>query len=346
MKRIILIIAATLLIACGGGNPDAAQNSEISSFLAPKARMAQLDFTPVTQDDLYQFFAIAFGAAPGVIYMGQLNEAVDAGMTIKEIVNVFTTKSQFTDFYPTSLSHTNFATKLVDNVVGSSATTQAKASAVNDVVSALSLPDWTRGDVIFAIFTNLAGKPSTDPDWAGTSRKMKNQVVYAKYYTEVMKGNATDVPTLQKVIGSVSETSDISIPAIELAINNSPPVANAGVAQNVIVGSVVTLDGSGSSDANSNPLSYAWMLTSKPVGSTAVLSSTTSAKPTFNADVTGTYVVTLTVNDGKVNSTAVMIWIIAESTNKFTAQVSPEIFDFGNVNIGSQSAEKLFQVRS
>ncbi|NCO53755.1 MAG: hypothetical protein GW875_16960, partial [Deltaproteobacteria bacterium] len=92
-------------------------------------------------------------------------------------------------------------------------------------------------------------------------------------------------------------------------------VANAGVTQNVVAGSAVTLDGSASSDANSDPLTYAWTLTSKPAGSTAALSSATSAKPTFTADVAGTYVGTLTVNDGKVNSTAVTVTITAAVAN-------------------------------
>jgi len=52
-------------------------------------------------------------------------------------------------------------------------------------------------------------------------------------------------------------------------------------------------------------------LTSKPAGSSAALSSSTSAKPTFTADVAGTYVASLTVNDGNLSSTSVTVSITA-----------------------------------
>jgi len=112
-------------------------------------------------------------------------------------------------------------------------------------------------------------------------------------------------------------TTDSSAAAVTVtaSVANAAPVANAGIAQNVVAGNVVTLDGSASSDANSDPLTYAWTLTSKPAGSTAALSSATSARPTFTADVAGTYVCTLTVNDGKVNSTAVTVSITAAVAN-------------------------------
>ncbi|WP_051781259.1 right-handed parallel beta-helix repeat-containing protein [Janthinobacterium agaricidamnosum] len=89
---------------------------------------------------------------------------------------------------------------------------------------------------------------------------------------------------------------------ITASTGNAAPVAHAGWLQNVGAGTLVTLDGSASSDANHDKLSYAWSLTAKPAGSTAVLSSTSSVQPTFTADLAGTYVASLVVNDGKADS--------------------------------------------
>src|SRR5690349_12742235 len=52
---------------------------------------------------------------------------------------------------------------------------------------------------------------------------------------------------------------------------NTTPVANAGADQTVTAGSTITLNGSGSSDVDGNPLTFAWTLIVKPAGSTATL---------------------------------------------------------------------------
>lgn len=92
---------------------------------------------------------------------------------------------------------------------------------------------------------------------------------------------------------------------------NVAPVSNAGADQLVTAGSLVTLSGSSSLDANGDPVTYQWTLTSRPAGSQAVLAGATSVAPTFTADFAGTYVVSLVVSDGKASSAATTVTVIA-----------------------------------
>ncbi|HEX6396755.1 MAG TPA: PKD domain-containing protein, partial [Steroidobacteraceae bacterium] len=83
---------------------------------------------------------------------------------------------------------------------------------------------------------------------------------------------------------------------------NRAPVSNAGADQSANKAAAVTLDGSASTDADGNALSYRWTQTSGPPVS---LSSGTASKPTFTAPATsGTLVFSLVVNDGRTDSTA------------------------------------------
>ena len=65
---------------------------------------------------------------------------------------------------------------------------------------------------------------------------------------------------------------------------NPPPQANAGVDQTVRAGTVVTLDGSNSTDPNGTIASYTWKQTA---GTAATISNTAVARPTFTAPSVG-----------------------------------------------------------
>ncbi len=82
----------------------------------------------------------------------------------------------------------------------------------------------------------------------------------------------------------------------------TPPVADAGVDLQRDVSDLVTLDGTGSSDPEADPITYNWAFTSKPASSTATLTNPTTDSPSFTADVQGYYVIELIVDDGKVSS--------------------------------------------
>ena len=93
--------------------------------------------------------------------------------------------------------------------------------------------------------------------------------------------------------------------------NNTIPVADPGIDQLVTAtGTLITLDGNGSYDADNDPLTYKWTMTKKPSGSSAILSDDTIVNPTFTTDKEGTYMIELIVNDGTVDSNASAVTVI------------------------------------
>jgi beta-glucanase (GH16 family) len=96
---------------------------------------------------------------------------------------------------------------------------------------------------------------------------------------------------------------------------NIAPVAAAGTSQTVAVGARAYLDGSNSSDANGDPLSYTWSITARPSRSSATLSNAGSASPSFVADQPGSYTIQLIVNDGKADSAVATTVVVATPVN-------------------------------
>jgi choice-of-anchor B domain-containing protein len=76
---------------------------------------------------------------------------------------------------------------------------------------------------------------------------------------------------------------------------NRPPVADAGPDQTVPVATVVTLDGTGSSDPDGDPLTYAW---SQFSGLPVTIADPSVPRATVSGARAGTYVFELVVSDG------------------------------------------------
>jgi hypothetical protein len=127
---------------------------------------------------------------------------------------------------------------------------------------------------------------------------------------------------------------------------NIPPVANAGPDQSVHAGTVVTLDGSGSTDPDGHyPLSYAWQIISKPAGSTAALSNPTAVNPSFTADVLGDYTVELIVADSLGLQSAPDTVIISTSNTAPVADAGPDqAVTLLNSTVQSETIDKLIEV--
>jgi uncharacterized protein YggL (DUF469 family) len=101
---------------------------------------------------------------------------------------------------------------------------------------------------------------------------------------------------------------------ITIKQSNKVPTANAGIDQSVDELTLITLDGTASTDPDNDAMTYLW---TAPAGIT--LSSATSSKPTFTAPevtVNTDYTFTLVVNDGTVSSTADQILVQVRQINK------------------------------
>lgn len=132
-----------------------------------------------------------------------------------------------------------------------------------------------------SLSTQSAATPSFIPDLPGT------------YVISLVVNDGQD--------NSQADTVFVMAQEIPVPVNN-PPLAMAGDDQLVTSGTQIQLDGTASSDPDGDSVTYAWSLISIPAGSNASLSTTTSGTPTFDADVAGSYLVQLIVNDGQIDS--------------------------------------------
>ncbi|PIB36280.1 hypothetical protein BFP72_13200 [Reichenbachiella sp. 5M10] len=122
--------------------------------------------------------------------------------------------------------------------------------------------------------------------------------------------------TIQLIVNDGTADSSPAIATVTATSGNVTPVAHAGADQNITAGTEVNLDGSSSSDADGDNLTFAWTIVTSPTGSTAALSEASTSHPTFTADVDGTYLVTLQVHDGTITSVADTVQITATHTDQ------------------------------
>jgi len=208
-----------------------------------------------------------------------------------------------------------------DSVTITATTTVSNTAPVADAGSNQSV---TTGDTV-----ELSGSASSDPDqdsltysWSfstvpsGSSASLSDATTVSANFTPDIDGDYVVSLTVNDGTESSNNSNSDSVTiSASPPVSNTAPVADAGVDQNITTGNLVNLDGSGSSDADGDSLSFSWTFTSMPSGSSASLSGATSETPSFTADLDGTYVLSLTVNDGSENSNADSVSIIAATGN-------------------------------
>ncbi len=147
----------------------------------------------------------------------------------------------------------------------------------------------------------------------GSNASLSDNTIQTPFFVADLNG--TYVIELVVFEGDVPSATD-SI-TITVTTENTAPVADAGDDQLVQMGTTVLLDGSKSSDADLDTLSYTWRFNSVPEASLASFVDTTDPQPTFLADKSGQYVIELTVEDESHKSSIdeVMITVIDETVH-------------------------------
>ncbi len=168
---------------------------------------------------------------------------------------------------------------------------------------------------------NLTGAPT------GSNAVLTDAQSVTPSITPILPG----VYVIQLIVTDAESSSAPDTEKISISSANTPPVADAGVDQTGLVADKVTLDASGSSDADGGSLTYLWSLVTTPTGSTAELSDPIALMPTFNADLAGLYVANLWVNDGTADSPGDSVAINIDILNtKPVANAGPDQSVFTN----------------
>jgi hypothetical protein len=119
---------------------------------------------------------------------------------------------------------------------------------------------------------------------------------------------------------------------VQVVVNavNQVPTANAGEDQLALVNDTVTLDGSGSTDPDGDPLTYAWDQAEGPA--TVTLEGASSVVTRFTPSEAGTYRFELVVSDGENTSATDDVAVTVENENRVPVAMIGDVD--GPVNVG------------
>jgi hypothetical protein len=165
------------------------------------------------------------------------------------------------------------------------------------------------GDAIF-YFWSFVSKP------AGSLSELNDPFARRPSFVSDVHGEYNVQLIVTDVFGAESKPDTVAV-----SFDNVKPAASAGTNQSVVVGDTVLLNGSGSSDLNSDFLTYTWSIVNAPAGSQAQINNANDARTYFIADVAGTYVVSLVVNDGFEVSDPSNITVVAITIQDALTQV-------------------------
>ena len=160
------------------------------------------------------------------------------------------------------------------------------------------------------LIASISGVTTNNGHWEGEHFFEENISAPGEYVVDVILkhlGKTISKSSTMFVIATVDggeSSSDDQSPADQgtgggEGSGNQPPIANAGADDTTNTDTLISLDGTGSSDPDGDKFTYSWIQLSGPVGEFV---NTSTSTPDYTPSATGTAVFELTVTDDKGES--------------------------------------------
>jgi chitodextrinase len=219
----------------------------------------------------------------------------------------------------TSYTFTVAAYDNAGNTSGQSTSDSATTSACADT-TAPSIPTGLTASVVDCSQINLSWTASTDTGGSGLSgyRVYRNGVQIATTnlvsYSSTGLTGATSYAFAVAAYDNAGNTSAPSTAAsatTPTCLANLPPIANAGLDQTTSMGTVVTFNGSGSSDSDGTITAYAWDFGDGASGTGSIVNHA------YTTSGTKTVTLTVTDNSGARTSDVAFVTVLAQTSGQY-----------------------------
>lgn len=226
--------------------------------------------------------------------------------------------SQITATLPSGFDAGTHDVKVTNTVVGKSATlspgytvttSNATPTASGKVLGKTAPYSYTKSDSTDTITISLSAADSTDTDGDSLTYTWSVDQSPSDASDSSLSSSSNETPTYatdvagEYIFGLIVNDGTVSSSKVQVTVTvndpgNTPPTANAGADQDsIVIGEKATLNGGQSTDAEGT-VTYAWEITDKPDGSSALITTSTSVTANLEQiDKVGSYTVQLTVTD-------------------------------------------------